>query len=439
MMDSRTTELRYRAFLSYSHADERVARRLHRKLESYRLPKSVKGHTEQRLKPIFRDRDELASSPQLGAGIEKALDQSESLIVVCSPAAVASRWVGEEVRYFREYHPDRPVFAFVAAGDPAADPRSDPAQAAFPVSLVLADLSQPDGQLIEPAAAHASKEADGFQGAFLKLAAGLLNVPFDALRRRELRRSQRRWTALGATAVGLSAVFAVLALQATAARDEAREAQARAELELASERQTREFLVSVFEAADPENAQGEPITVRDALDQAVDRIDDMEFSRPLVRSRYLSTLGQAYASLGLNRRSMEMLQDSLTALPADDQSLETREQRIETRIDLAEVLTDMGENDEALSVLDALENPASGTDPGFTSAAQRARYLNTRGDVFTYLERMSRHARPTRMPWRSLTPGNSGRWNKEVLAESASPAGAPGVLRWRQRDRGSPV
>ena len=106
---------------------------------------------------------------------------------------------------------------------------------------------------------------------------GLLDVPYDALRRRELRRSQRRWTALGATALGLSAVFALLALQATAARDEAREAQARAELELASERQTREFLVSVFESADPENARGEPITVRDALDQAVDRIDDMEF------------------------------------------------------------------------------------------------------------------------------------------------------------------
>ena len=82
-----------------------------------------------------------------------------------------------------------------------------------------------------------------------------------------------------------------------------------------------------------------------------------------------------------------MLQDSLTALPTDDQSLETREQRIETRIDLAEVLVDMGEYDEALSVLDALEIQTPETDQVFTSVAQQARYLNARGDVFTYLER----------------------------------------------------
>src|SRR5690606_23550533 len=115
-----------------------------------------------RLHPVFRDRDELASSGALSASIEAALDASAALVVVCSPAAAASPWVDAEIRRFRERWPERPVFAFVAAGDPAIDPRRDPAHAAFPPALVLADLDQPEGALLEPLAADAREQGDGF-------------------------------------------------------------------------------------------------------------------------------------------------------------------------------------------------------------------------------------------------------------------------------------
>ena len=58
---------RYRAFLSYSHADARWARRLSRALEGYRLPATLVGTNnrmgqalERGLGKVFRDRDELA-------------------------------------------------------------------------------------------------------------------------------------------------------------------------------------------------------------------------------------------------------------------------------------------------------------------------------------------------------------------------------------------
>src|SRR5690606_397528 len=93
--------LRYRAFISYSHVDEAIAARLHRQLERYRPPRGLKhgdgtdAAAPGRIQPVFRDRDELAGAGQLSDAIEAALDQSEALIVICSPNAVASRWVGE--------------------------------------------------------------------------------------------------------------------------------------------------------------------------------------------------------------------------------------------------------------------------------------------------------------------------------------------------------
>jgi hypothetical protein len=59
---------RYFAFLSYSHKDEEIATWLHRELERFRVPASRQGRltaTEsfpRRLRPIFRDEQELAAA-----------------------------------------------------------------------------------------------------------------------------------------------------------------------------------------------------------------------------------------------------------------------------------------------------------------------------------------------------------------------------------------
>ncbi|MEM1090262.1 MAG: hypothetical protein AAF552_12685 [Pseudomonadota bacterium] len=56
--------LNYRAFISYAHKDEHWAAWLRKRLEGYRAPgRIVKEHnlTSNRLLPVFRDRDELAT------------------------------------------------------------------------------------------------------------------------------------------------------------------------------------------------------------------------------------------------------------------------------------------------------------------------------------------------------------------------------------------
>ena len=85
--------VRYRAFISYSHRDRACARALHRRLESYRIPARLigtagsAGPIPERLTPIFRDRDELPASADLGTQLCAALQASLFLIVVCSPVA----------------------------------------------------------------------------------------------------------------------------------------------------------------------------------------------------------------------------------------------------------------------------------------------------------------------------------------------------------------
>ena len=61
-------DYRYKAFISYNHADEAWAKWFHSRLERYRIPGKLVGKTTshgtipKRLQPIFRDRDELSAA-----------------------------------------------------------------------------------------------------------------------------------------------------------------------------------------------------------------------------------------------------------------------------------------------------------------------------------------------------------------------------------------
>jgi tetratricopeptide (TPR) repeat protein len=220
---------RFRAFLSYSHADAEWARWLLRRLETYRVPsrlvgtQGAHGVIGPRLGTFFRDRDELPSSGDLGSTIREALDESAALIVLCSPTAAQSRWVNAEVEAFRARNgPDR-VLSFVVAGEPGS---ADPARQCFPAALLI---PASDGMVIEPLAADARSEGDGRERAFLKLVAGLLGVGYDTLARREAQRRQRKWAVVAAASLAGMAIALGLAATAWVARNDAQRRQAQAE------------------------------------------------------------------------------------------------------------------------------------------------------------------------------------------------------------------
>lgn len=123
MPAARIAPFRYRAFLSYAHADRREAERLHRALEKTRLDRDLvgratpMGQVPARLAPIFRDREDFSGGHSLTDATLAALDASAALIVVASPNAAKSHYVNEEVRLFRARHPDRPVIPVIIAGE----------------------------------------------------------------------------------------------------------------------------------------------------------------------------------------------------------------------------------------------------------------------------------------------------------------------------------
>jgi tetratricopeptide (TPR) repeat protein len=215
----------YKAFISYSHNDAAIAGWLQSALEGYRLPRTLRrAHPDLpvRLYPIFRDRDELATATDLSESIRSSLDNSDALIVICSPQARASSWVNEEIRRFRSSGRGDRIFCLLAAGSP--DPTST--HFAFPDALLRDD----DGNALhEPLAADATPAGDGRRNAMLRIAAGLLNVGVDELKRRDAQRKARFWSLVATGSLLVAAVTVALALYALHARQEADIRRAQAE------------------------------------------------------------------------------------------------------------------------------------------------------------------------------------------------------------------
>jgi MTH538 TIR-like domain (DUF1863) len=200
----------YRGFISYSHRDERAGAKLHRRLETYKLPKQLvgtetkRGLVPQRLTPIFRDREELSAGASLSLQVQEALAGSDALIILCSPNAKASDWVGKEIETFRALHPDRPILAAILEGGP---------DDAFPEVLTRGGA--------EPIAADLRKGKDGWRLGELKLIAGMTGVPLDALVQRDAQRQLRRVTAITVGALIAMLIMALLLVAALRARAEA--------------------------------------------------------------------------------------------------------------------------------------------------------------------------------------------------------------------------
>lgn len=213
----------YRAFLSYSHADEKAARKLHRWLETYRIPARLvgtetrAGKVPSRLAPIFRDRNELPAATSLGEEVRQALAQSQTLLVLCSPAARASRWVEAEIALFRTLHPDRPVLAALIEGDP---------EDSFPPALTAIGAN---GERLEPIAADFRPDHDGTKLARLKIVAGLTGLALDQIIQRDAQRQIRRVIAVTFLAAALTLSMALMLLFAVRARTEAENQRRQAE------------------------------------------------------------------------------------------------------------------------------------------------------------------------------------------------------------------
>ena len=156
----------YYVFISYKSEDSEWAIWLQHELEHYHLPASFNGRTDirQDLRPVFRDTDEL-SAGNLPEQIQKALKNSQNLIVVCSPKAAKSTWVNQEIETFISIGKTNRIFPFIVEGNSPKE--------FFPPAL--SSLPKKEERL------GGDINKNGRDAAFIKVVAGMLNLGFDNL------------------------------------------------------------------------------------------------------------------------------------------------------------------------------------------------------------------------------------------------------------------
>ncbi len=195
------------AFISYNHQDTDAAKKLHRKLESFKLPNNIHQAYPDipvRLREVFRDIDGLCAGGDLNEQIKEKLKDSKHLIVICSPNSSKSEWVDKEVQYFKDLGRSHQIIPFIISGQP--------------YSLNVDECFSPTmHELREEGCDLASANINdhGFEHAFIKLVAGILGLEFDSLWQRHQRQERikrRIYTIVGVTilllSIGLTLLFA---------------------------------------------------------------------------------------------------------------------------------------------------------------------------------------------------------------------------------------
>lgn len=177
-------EKRNYAFISYNHHDVKIAKWLHKKLESYKLPTEIHNEFEDSkyLRPVFRDQEDL-NTGVLSDELRKHLESSKYLIIICSPHSAKSEWVSNEVKTFIEWGRLEYIIPFIIDGMPNSGDENE----CFPKSLLEYVEEHPDRELLGISIAEVGREK-----AFVRVVSRMLGVSFDELWKRHERERKRR-------------------------------------------------------------------------------------------------------------------------------------------------------------------------------------------------------------------------------------------------------
>lgn len=220
-------KVEYDAFISYRHCpvDQYVAEVLHKELETFRLPRNlVKQRKKQekdktRINRVFRDKDELPIASDLSDPIMAALEESNYLIVICSPRLRESIWCQKEIETFLKIHGRDRILAVLAEGEPIDS---------FPDILRFQEIEVvlENGEIgterkeVEPLAADVRGESKKkikkkIKEEVVRLAAPMFDCAYDELKQRH--REQRIKKIVTGSLIGAAICFVFGAVSSTMA------------------------------------------------------------------------------------------------------------------------------------------------------------------------------------------------------------------------------
>ena len=207
--------MRYRAFISYSHAaDGRLAPALQSGLHRFARP-----WYKLRALAVFRDNTDLSASPGLWSGIKQALEQSEYFLLMASPEAARSKWVRREVKFWREKRSHETIILVLTDGEMLWDEHVGDFDWASTISLpqVLAGLFPEEPYVPDLRWARAREDVSlanpRFRDLVATLAAKLHGRPKNELIGEDVR-EHRRTMRLARSAVAALTMLTIAALGA---------------------------------------------------------------------------------------------------------------------------------------------------------------------------------------------------------------------------------
>jgi len=151
------------------------------------------------------------------------------------------------------------------------------------------------------------------------------------------------------TALGIVAAMCVGLVATTAMYLRVLDERDRADTEADTAQYVTDFLLDLFEEADPSQTRGQTVTVREVLDLGVKNVERSAIkNRPELQANLIHVMGCAYANLGLYTAAASLLEQALAVrrrtLPADHQDL------AETQTKLADAYTGGGRHQEAVEL-----------------------------------------------------------------------------------------
>ncbi len=200
----------YDGFISYSHAaDDLLAPRLQAGLQRFAKP-----WWKRRAVRIFRDESSLAANPHLWSSIAEALDDSGWFVLLLSPDAASSEWVGKEIEHWVANKDSGRILPVVTDGEFTWND-GDVAGSSVPPALHGVFDGEP--RWVDLRFARGDENLDlknpEFSSALADVASAIRGVPKDELASEEVR--QHRRTVRTAWAAGIAVtVLAIAAIVA---------------------------------------------------------------------------------------------------------------------------------------------------------------------------------------------------------------------------------
>ena len=151
-------------------------------LDDFHLSDALKEKYPDRpevLREIFRDDTGLPAGSNLTKEIQKQLEQSNYLIVICSPNAAKSEWVNKEIDYFKTNRDSTHIIPFIIDGVANAKNAND--QECFPTALKCLE-----------ARGGANISTFSFERAVVEVIAGALEIDVDDLWQRHVRAEEAK-------------------------------------------------------------------------------------------------------------------------------------------------------------------------------------------------------------------------------------------------------